>query len=123
MTQDDTPDSISEFFESLTFDGMEEASCAAHHACRCVVERGRQAARRLAELARENAQLKEKTQKLQRQVNRLCDLVELNALERRLQKAPESAPPEEDEKCAAPPLDELEAAAPFVPDAAPAEEN
>lgn len=106
MAQDDFPQSLVDFFAALAPEGSDDAPCAAHQACRCVAERGLEAARRLAELECENAQLKEKALKLQLQVNRLCDIVEMNALERRLHKAADAVPAEPPPPPAAPSLED-----------------
>lgn len=121
MPQDETPQPLVEFFEALIPGESGDAPCAAHQACRCVAERGLEAARRLAGLERENAQLKDKALKLQRQVNRLCDIVEMNALERRLQTAAGASTTEPAPIPAAPSLEESEAAAPVRDEAAAVE--
>jgi hypothetical protein len=120
MTEPDTPESLLEFFTALAGDDQAPEECQIHYGCHCVIRKGRQAAEQLIatqqsaatpppvdtaaldslreenlKLAAENAGLREKVRNLQRQVNRLCDIIELKTIQQGLAKAEDTPAPEE----------------------------
>lgn len=118
MTQPDTPESLLEFFTALAGDDQDQEACQIHYGCACVIRKGRQAAEQLLslhsaaasppmdtaaldalreenlKLAAENVGLRDKVRNLQRQVNRLCDIIELKTIQQELAKAGDKPAPE-----------------------------